>query len=139
MRIELDPSDTEGLQRLKDKAMMLRVILLDEQRKSPLTDLSRYNTREKLHLKVEIEKKWLMPDDEIKALFNEICTQTIFDSNDFESMPVISSGKPELPEEELQHIRKLPVEEQLKRTGHVYNLYPETFCPDCPAVGLDKS
>ena len=77
MRIELDPSDTEGLQRLKDKAMMLRVILLDEQRKSPLTDLSRYNTREKLHLKVEIEKKWLMPDDEIKALFNEICTQTI--------------------------------------------------------------
>jgi len=66
-----------------------------------------------------------MPDEEIRTLFNEICTQTIFDSNDFDTMPVISSGKPELPEEELEHIRKLPVAEQLKRTGQVY-----TSCPD---------
>jgi hypothetical protein len=125
MRIELDPSDTEGLQRLKDKAMMLRIIVLDEQRKSPLTNVSRLNTREKLHLKTEIEKKWSMPDDEIRNLFNEICTQTIFDRNEFETMPVISSGKPELPEEELEHIKKLPVAEQLKRTGQVYNANPD--------------
>ena len=124
MRIELDQSDSEGLQRLKDRAMMLRVIVLDEQHKSPLTDLSRLNAREKMHMKLEIEKKWSMPDEEMRTLFNEICTQTIFDSNNFESMPVISSGKPELPIEEIAHIQTLPVDEQLKRTGRIYNLNP---------------
>ncbi len=66
-----------------------------------------------------------MPDDEMRSIFNEICTQTIFDGNEFESMPVISSGKPELPEEELEHIKKLPIAEQLKRTGQVYNADPD--------------
>jgi hypothetical protein len=122
MRIELDPEDTETLQKLKDKALMLKIICLDELGKDPLFDVSRMNKREKIKLQVEVEKRWKeMSDPTIIELFNDICIQTIFDTQgpEYEDMPVSSIGRPQLPKEEVERISALPPEEQLKICGKV--------------------
>lgn len=126
MQIELDPTDTEGLQRLKDKTLKLRTIVLDAEKKPPLYNVSKMSTREKHHLQEDIKRLWDLDDDEITRRFNEICLQTIFDKNVCAStLPCEYSGVPELPEKELEWLRKLPVSEQLKRTGRVYEPNPE--------------
>jgi hypothetical protein len=122
MKFELDQNDTETLQKLKDKALMLKVICLDEMGKSPMVNVSNMVKRDKVKLKVEIEKKWdVMPDADILKLFNEICTETIFDENgmDVEKMPVIAPSNPELPEAEVERISALPPQEQLKICGRI--------------------
>jgi len=122
MRIELDPEDTETLQKLKDKALMLKFICLDELGKDPLFDVGRMNKREKVRLQVEVEKRWKeMPDADIIEQFNEICIQTIFDTQgpEYEDLPVSSVGRPQLPKEEVERISALPPEEQLKICGKV--------------------
>jgi hypothetical protein len=96
MKFELEPGDTETLQKLKDKAMMLKIICLDELGKDPLFDVSSMNKREKVKLQVEVERKWNdMLDSDIIKLFNEICIQTIFDKNgtEYEQMTCGSVGK----------------------------------------------
>jgi hypothetical protein len=123
MKIELDLNDTDTLQRLKDKAMMLKVICLDEIGKSPMVNVSNMVKRDKVKLKVEIEKKWdTMNDADILKLFNEICIQTIFDTNgpEAEILPVGISNRPELPEQEITELKTLPAEEQMRRCGQVF-------------------
>lgn len=123
MRLELDPSDTELLQKLKDRALMLKTICLDEMGKSPLFDVSSMTKRDKIKLQVEVERKWTeMEDNDILRLFNEICTQTIFDENSkisYEHMTCESIGKPQLPEAEVKRISELPEEQQLQICGRV--------------------
>ena len=93
MKIELDPSDTKGLENLKARALMLKLLCLDAMGKPVLTDVSTFNKREKVKLQLEIERRWEEPD--ILQKFNELCIQTIFDSNEYDKMPVISAGLPE--------------------------------------------
>jgi DNA primase large subunit len=128
MKIEVDASDTDTMKRLKDKALMLKTICLDEMGKDPMYDVSSMNKREKVKLQVEVERKWNdMPDPEIIRLFNEICTETIFDSKgmDYEHMPVGHVSRPQLPKEEVERISALPEEEQLRIYGRV--LRPESI------------
>ena len=128
MKIELDQSDTETLKKLKDKALMLKVICLDEMGKSPLVNVSNMCKRDKVKLKVEIEKKWeSMVDADIINTFNEICVGTILDTNvmDAENMPVIEAGVPELPEDEKERIKALPIKEQIKICGKILSDVPE--------------
>jgi hypothetical protein len=123
MKIELDASDTETLKKLKDKALMLKIICLDTMGKDPLFDVSNMSKRDKVKLQVEVEKKWNdMPDADILAVFNEVCTQTIFDANskvEYEQMPCGFTNRPQLPKEEVERISLLPDEEQLKICGRV--------------------
>jgi hypothetical protein len=122
MKIELEAGDTETLQKLKDKAMMLKIICLDDLGKDPLFDVSRMNKREKVRLQVEVEKRWnVMPDADIIEQFNEICIQTIFDTQgpEYENMPVTSVGRPQLPKEEVERISLLPEDEQKRICGKV--------------------
>jgi len=128
MRIELDIDDTETLQKLKDKAMMLKIICLDDLGKDPLFDVSRMNRREKVRLQVEVEKRWKeMPDSDIIEQFNEICIQTIFDTQgpEYEDLPVTSVGRPQLPKEEVERISALPEEDQKKICGKVLKFHNE--------------
>lgn len=130
MKIELEAGDTETLQKLKDKAMMLKIICLDDLGKDPLFDVSRMNKREKVRLQVEVEKRWnVMPDADIIEQFNEICIQTIFDTQgpQYENMPVTSVGRPQLPKEEVERISLLPEEEQKRICGKV-------LCPQLDKV-----
>jgi hypothetical protein len=126
MRIELNIDDTETLQKLKDKAMMLKIICLDDLGKDPLFDVSRMNRREKVRLQVEVEKRWKeMPDSDIIEQFNEICIQTIFDTQgpEYEDLPVTSVGRPQLPKEEVERISLLPEEDQKKICGKVLKFH----------------
>ncbi len=132
MKYELDDTEEgrEQLQRLKDKALMLKIITLDELGKDPLYNVSNMNKREKIKLQVEVERKWgEMTDEKILELFNEICIQTIFDTQgmEYEDMPCSSVGRPQLPKEEVERISKLPEEEQKRICGKV-------LCPQ-----LDKA
>jgi len=122
MRFELDATDTDNYQKLKDKALMLKVICLDEIGKDPMTNVSAMTKRDKVKLKVEIEKKWdAMPDADILKLFNEICVESIFDVNgmEVEHMPVGISNGPTLPDAEVERISALPPEDQLKICGRI--------------------
>ena len=122
MKFELDASDTETLQKLKDKTLMIKTICLDEMGKSPIFDVSSMTKREKVKLQVEIERKWNeMQDGDILALFNEICTQTIFDEKgvDYENMSCGLVGRPQLPKEEVERISALSEEQQRQICGRV--------------------
>jgi hypothetical protein len=63
-----------------------------------------------------------MNDADILKMFNEICIQTIFDTNgpEAENLPVGISNRPELPEQEITELKTLPAEEQMRRCGRVY-------------------
>lgn len=129
MKIELDASDTETLQKLKDKALRLKVICLDGMGKSPMSNVSLFCKRDKDKLTAEIEKRWVeMSDEAIETLFNEICVGTILDTNvmDPENMPVFESGRPELPPDEVERIKALPIRDQLKICGKVLSEVPPT-------------
>lgn len=132
MKFELDDTEEgkEQLQRLKDKALMLKIISLDELGKDPLFDVSRMNKREKIKLQVEVERKWgEMTDESILELFNDICIGTIFDTQgtEYENMPCSSVGRPQLPKEEVERISLLPEEEQKRICGKV-------LCPKSESI-----
>jgi hypothetical protein len=136
MKFELDDTDEgrEQLQRLRDKALMLKIISLDELGKDPLFDVSRMNKREKIKLQVEVERKWgEMTDESILTLFNEICIQTIFDTQgmEYEDMPCSSIGRPQLPKEEVERISLLPEDEQKRICGKV-------LCPQSKEENMES-
>lgn len=112
MKFEVE--DETQLQHYKDRAMMLKMLALDEMNKYVLSDVSNFSKRDKIKLQVEIEKHW--NDEDIVERFNELCIQTIFEDGkmDIEKMPVIQKGEPEIPEEVKEYQRKWKEENEGK-------------------------
>jgi hypothetical protein len=91
--MKFEVADETELKHYKDKAMMLKMLCLDQMNKNVLSDVSSFSKRDKIKLQVEIEKRW--NDTDILERFNELCIQTIFDNIDAESLPTITVGRKE--------------------------------------------
>jgi hypothetical protein len=117
MKIECDTP--EQLQHFKDRAMMLRMLALDDMNEKPLANVSAFSKRQKIKLQVYIEKHW--DDEDIVTHFNELCVQTIFEDGKMnpEEMSVGETTDPTIPECELNNLKewleKKKIEEEEKK------------------------
>ena len=74
-------ADEDELNRLKDKAMKLKVIVLDTWDKHPLQNPSLFNKRQKERFTNELKVLWnTMTDEQIEKEFNDICCSRLFDA-----------------------------------------------------------
>jgi len=116
--MKFEVANEEELQHYKDRAMMLKMLALDQMGKDVMTNPSSFSKRDKIRLQVEIEKHW--DDKDIVERFNELCVQTIFEDGKMitENLSVIQKGEPEVPEavkQELEeNIRKREEEKRKK-------------------------
>jgi hypothetical protein len=112
--MKFEVADETELKHYKDKAMMLKMLCLDQMGKNVLSDVSAFSKRDKIRLQLEIEKKW--EDKDIVEQFNELCIQTIFEDGkmDIEKMSVTQKGEPEIPEEVKEYQRKWKEENEGK-------------------------
>lgn len=112
--MKFEVADETELKHYKDKAMMLKMLCLDQMGKNVLSDVSSFSKRDKVKLQVEIEKRW--EDKDIVERFNELCIQTIFEDGKMETekLPVIQKGEPEIPEEVKEYQRKWKEENEGK-------------------------
>jgi len=74
----------EEIKHYKNRALMLKMLCLEEMGHSPLIDVSTLNKRLRVKLQVEIEKRW--DDTDILEKFNLMCIETIFDKMDVEEL-----------------------------------------------------
>ena len=107
--------DEEELQKFKDKAVRLKVIVLDKMDKSPLINPKLFDRRDRKKFEAELKKAWVsLTDDEIIKEFNEIVCDRIFaDGVDISTYPCLQTSEPELPEELKEKFSKL--EEPVKK------------------------
>jgi hypothetical protein len=116
--MKFEVANEEELQHYKDRAMMLKMLSLDQMGKDVMTNPSTFSKRDKIRLQVEIEKHW--DDKDIVERFNELCAQTIFEDGKMitENLSVKQKGEPEVPEavkQELEeNIRKREEEKRKK-------------------------
>jgi hypothetical protein len=117
--MKFEVADETELKHYKDKAMMLKMLCLDQMGKNVLSDVSSFSKRDKIKLQVEIEKRW--NDTDIIERFNELCIQTIFEDGkmDTENLPVTQKGEPEIPEEVKEYQRKMKEEKQVHKEESV--------------------
>jgi len=72
-------ADEEELDKLKTRAMKLKVIVLDAWDKHPLQNPSLFNNRQKQRFTDEIKVLWnTMSDEQINKEFNDICCSRLF-------------------------------------------------------------
>jgi hypothetical protein len=104
--MKFEVADETELKHYKDRALMLKMLALDEMNKNVLSDVSNFSKRDKIKLQVEIEKHW--DDKDIVERFNELCVQTIFEDGkmDIESLPVKESIGPVVPDEVKEYQEK---------------------------------
>ena len=83
-------ADETELERLKHKAMKLKVIVLDTWDKHPLQNPSLFNKRQKERFTNEIKVLWnTMSDEQIEKEFNDICCERLFNAGaDVSTYPV---------------------------------------------------
>ena len=111
--------DEEELQKFKDKAVRLKVIVLDKMNKPPLINPKLFDRRDRKKFEAELKKAWVsLTDDEIIKEFNEIVCDRIFaDGVDISTYPCLQTNGPELPEELKEKFSKL--EEPVKTNDPV--------------------
>jgi hypothetical protein len=104
--MKFEVADEAQLQHYKDRAMMLKMLCLDQMGKNVMADVSSFSKRDKVKLQVEIEKHW--DDDDIVQKFNELCIETIFEDGKMnpEKLPVMETISPVEPEEQKEYRRK---------------------------------
>ena len=114
----------EELQQLKDKCTKLKVIVLNEMDKHPLSNSRYFNAQEKKTFEKKLKHKWsTMTDDEITADFNEIVNSRLLASGtDISVLPCYDTSPPSdavavEPVEPVQPVELVepvePVEEQV--------------------------
>jgi hypothetical protein len=98
----------EHLQALKDKTLMLRMVVLDEMGIPPLTNLSAVSKRKQQKVEAMILNKWETPYEEIKKIFDAIICDDILDPKvcEAENLPCSDIGVPELPEDYKQMLKE---------------------------------
>ena len=91
----------EELQEYKDRALMLRVIALDEMGVPPLLNLSAISRRKQQKVEAMILNKWELPMSDIKDTFNRIVCDDLLDPKTvvIENLPCSNIGVPDLPED----------------------------------------
>jgi len=114
MRIVCDTP--EQVQALKDKALMLRMVALDELQIPPLTNLSSISKRKQQKVEALILNKWEMPMCEIKELFDRIICDDVLDPKTavIDALPCSDVGVPDLPEDYKQMLKEQEQNEMLK-------------------------
>jgi len=87
----------EELQQFKDKAMKLKVILLDRLGKHPLQNPSFFNKREKDKFLCKIREMWNeITDDEVNKEFNSIVCDNLFTNGaDVSNYPCVNIDLPD--------------------------------------------
>jgi len=112
--MKFEVADETELKHYKDRAMMLKMLALDQMNKHVLSDISAFSKRDKIKLQVEIEKHW--EDKDIVERFNELCVQTIFEDGkmEVEKLPVVESGAPQVPDEVKEYQEKWKEENEGK-------------------------
>jgi hypothetical protein len=83
-------ADEDELEKLKTRAMKLKVILLDTWDKHPLQNPALFNKRQRDRFTSELKSMWnSMTDEQIDKEFNEICCERLFVAGaDFSNYPV---------------------------------------------------
>ena len=91
----------EELQALKDKALMLRMIALDEMDLSPVTNMSSISKRKQQKVEALVLNKWDMTMSQIKEVFDRIVCDDVLDPNTcvIDGLPCSNVGVPELPDD----------------------------------------
>ncbi len=73
-------SNEEELNKLKEKAMKLKLIVLDNWDKHPLQNPSLFNKRQKDKFTAELKSLWnTMTNEQIDKEFNDICCSRLFE------------------------------------------------------------
>lgn len=78
--VELPDADAEYERKKKAYITKVKVVALDKFGKHPLSNPTTYNARDKKRVIAIMEELLLLPEDVLDKQFNEICTDTIFDS-----------------------------------------------------------
>ena len=114
--MKFEVADETELKHYKDRALMLKMLCLDQMNKNVMSDVSTFSKRDKIKLQVEIERHW--EDKDIVERFNELCVQTIFEDGkmDIESLPVGVTIDPVEPEEQKEYRRNW-IEENKGKEG----------------------
>jgi len=88
--------DEDELNRLKEKAMKLKVILLDDWDKHPLQNPALFDKRRRERFEKELKDMWYkMTDEQIEKEFNDICCGRLFaDGVDISAYPCAEMGSP---------------------------------------------
>ena len=78
--VELPDADAEYERKKKAYITKVKVVALDKFGKHPLSNPTTYCARDKKRVIAIMEELLLLPEDVLDKQFNEICTDTIFDS-----------------------------------------------------------
>jgi hypothetical protein len=78
--VELPDVDAEYERKKKAYITKVKVVALDKFGKHPLSNPTTYCERDKKRVIAIMEELLLLPEDVLDKQFNEICTETIFDS-----------------------------------------------------------
>ena len=78
--VELPDVDAEYERKKKAYITKVKVVALDKFGKHPLSNPTTYCARDKKRVIAIMEELLLLPEDVLDKQFNEICTETIFDS-----------------------------------------------------------
>ena len=81
-QLPVEPTDKDAEYERKKKAYItkVKVVALDKFGKHPLSNPTTYCARDKKRVIAIMEELLLLPEDILQMQFNEICTDTIFDS-----------------------------------------------------------
>jgi len=104
--MKIECTTPEELQHYKDRATMLKMLVLDSMNKDVKCNVSNFSKRDKIKLQVEIERRW--DEEDIVKKFNELCVQTIFEDGkmNIEELSVEETSEPKIPEAELKHLEE---------------------------------
>ena len=78
--VELPDANAEYERKKKAYITKVKVVALDKFGKHPLSNPTTYCARDKKRVIAIMEELLLLPEDILQMQFNEICTDTIFDS-----------------------------------------------------------
>lgn len=78
--VELTDADAEYERKKKAYITKIKVVALDKFGKHPLSNPTTYSARDKKRVIAIMEELLLLPENVLDKQFNEICTDTIFDS-----------------------------------------------------------
>ena len=118
MKIEVETQ--EELNRLKDKAVKVKVIALSQMEKSPLTNTSFISKKDKKTLMEKMTELFVKPDAEIDEEFNKIVNEEVLASGkDISEYPVYYTERHKYiieADEEEERKKKEAEEAEVKET-----------------------
>lgn len=96
--MKFEVATPEELKHYKDRALMLKMLCLDEMNQSPTANTASFSKRQRVKLEVLIEQHW--EDKDIVERFNDLCIQTIFEDGKmkFEEYDIPESRDECIPE-----------------------------------------